>query len=85
MKFISNFYKTALHIAVEKENLGIIKLLLIQKDIDLNQQYILANTFLCHFYFTHSHAVFDFIICMKFSVIYYYKIPQKTLLIMFLI
>lgn len=38
------FYTTPLHIAVEKQNVEMIKLLLEQKGIDLN---ILDNVFIC--------------------------------------
>ena len=37
------FYKTALYLAVEKENLEIIKLLLTKDDIDVNINYVLFN------------------------------------------
>ena len=40
-----NTFKTALNIAVEKENIEIIKLLLSQEGIDVNQQFILENIF----------------------------------------
>lgn len=39
MKFLLNdFQKTALHIAVKKENVDIITLLLANKDIDVNEK-----------------------------------------------
>lgn len=39
MKFLFNdFQKTALHIAVKKENVDIITLLLANKDIDVNEK-----------------------------------------------
>lgn len=39
MKFLLNdFHKTALHIAVKKENVDIITLLLANKDIDVNEK-----------------------------------------------
>lgn len=36
MKFIKNIYKTALHIAVEKDSVDIVKLLLSHPKIDVN-------------------------------------------------
>ena len=39
--FISNIYQTALHIAIEKENIEIIQLLLSHPDIDINCKCIL--------------------------------------------
>lgn len=41
MKFILTFYKTALHIAVEKENIDIVRLLLAQSNIYIDQRFIL--------------------------------------------
>ena len=46
--FFFSIYRTALHVAVEKENLEIVKLLLSNKNIDINQRSILKNTFLYH-------------------------------------
>lgn len=44
MKFDQLFHKTALHIAIEKENIEIVQILLTQENIDINQQYIKTNT-----------------------------------------
>ena len=41
MKFILYFDGTALHIAIEKENIDIIKLLLSRDDIDINAKYLI--------------------------------------------
>ena len=43
IKFKITFYKTALHIAVEKENVEIVQLLLSHDKIDINIQYISYN------------------------------------------
>lgn len=45
MKLISIFQKNALHIAIEKENIEIIGLLLKKNDIDINSTYILILIF----------------------------------------
>ena len=42
MKFLTNYNKTAFYLAVEKENIEIVKLLLNNKQIDPNITYILA-------------------------------------------
>lgn len=52
MKFLVFFDKTALHLAVEKENFDIINILLAQKTIDINVTnnitiYILTRFILC--------------------------------------
>ena len=49
MKFFTNIYKTALHIAVEKENLEMIKLLLSQENIFINQHLIQNKDFFISF------------------------------------
>ena len=41
MKFVINIQKTALHMAIEKENIEIIKLLLSNPKIDVNLLFIL--------------------------------------------
>ena len=42
MKFkIISFHKTALHIAIEKENADIVKLLMTKEDLDVDFMYIL--------------------------------------------
>ena len=46
MKFLSRPHKTALHMAVEKENLEIIKLLISHRYIDVEYRYILIKKFL---------------------------------------
>ena len=46
MKLFHQFYKTALHIAVEKENIEIIKLLLTNDQIDVNTLNILKYYFI---------------------------------------
>lgn len=43
MKYINNTQKSALHIAVEKDNIEIVKLLLKQPNIDVNIKTITKN------------------------------------------
>ena len=43
MKLAKKIQKTALHIAVDKENIEIIKLLIAQPNIDINIPYILIQ------------------------------------------
>lgn len=45
MKYKNNTQKSALHIAVEKDNLEIVKLLLKQPNIDVNIKTITKNYF----------------------------------------
>ena len=51
MKFLILFYKTAFYLAVEKENLEIIKLLLTNDKIDIN----IINIFLISFNIIQNH------------------------------
>ena len=44
MKLTIHFQKTALYIAVEKENVEIVKLLIAQPNIDINIPYIFIQT-----------------------------------------
>ena len=43
MKLPNNIHKAALHIAIEKENIEIVKLLISQTTIDINLPYISLN------------------------------------------
>lgn len=47
--FLFDFNKTALHIAIEKEKMEIIKLLLSKKEIDVNADYISIEFILLYF------------------------------------
>ena len=46
MKFLTNYNKTPLYLAVEKENLEIVKLLINNNKINLNIPYILLYFFI---------------------------------------
>lgn len=43
MKFLHDFYKTPLFVAIEKENIGIVSLLLSNDKIDINIPNIFIN------------------------------------------
>lgn len=51
MKFPHSFliYKTALNLAIEKDNLEIVKLLLVSQNIDVNMKSILNQKISYHF------------------------------------
>ena len=46
MKFPSNPHKTALHMAIEKENLEIVKLLVLHPNVSINIPYIIINIYI---------------------------------------
>lgn len=45
MKFVFEFQKTALHMAIENENTDIVRLLLAKPEIDVNIKYISLHIF----------------------------------------
>ena len=45
MKFFIDIYKTALHMAVEKENVEIVQLLILSDKLDVNRKSIKNNYF----------------------------------------
>lgn len=70
MKFEWKSYKTALHIAVEKENIEIIRLLLSREDIDVNILLILNLKFLNIILNYVLNSISNRFILMTFKIVF---------------